>query len=65
MADDFDLASEREEIARAKAIENIQALPSAAVANGFCLECEEPVAEGLRWGCKECRDDWQRWNPGA
>ncbi len=65
MADEFDLASEREEIARAKAIENIQARPLAAVATGLCLECSTPVADGLRWCCKECRDDWQRWNPGA
>lgn len=65
MTDEFDMASDREQMARDKAIAEIQSKPLAAAAKGICLECEKPVAEGVRWCCKECRDDWQRWNPGA
>ncbi len=65
MADDFDLASDREQLARDKAIALIQSKPLSAEAKGICLECDKPVDDGVRWCCKECRDDWQRWNPGA
>jgi lipopolysaccharide biosynthesis regulator YciM len=65
MADELDLASDREQIARDKAVQVIQNKPLAATATGFCLECGEPVAEGVRWCCPECRDDWERWNPEA
>ncbi len=66
MADDFDLASDREQIARDKAVELIQKRPAAAEATGFCLECGKPILEeGRRWCdnfCRDnfCRDDWQR-----
>lgn len=65
MADELDLASDREQLARDKAVANIQAKPPVAVATGVCLECGEPVAQGVRWCCPECRDDWARWNPEA
>lgn len=65
MADEFDIASENEQIAREVAIADIQNKPPAAIAIGECLECQAPVAEGMRWCCPECRDDWQRWNPEA
>jgi len=32
---------------------------------GICIECGDQIAVGLRWCDKDCRDDWQRWNPGA
>lgn len=63
--DELDLASDREQLACDKAVADIQNKPPAALATGECLECGEPVAEGVRWCCKECRDDWQRWNPQA
>ncbi len=63
--DELDLASDREQLARDKAVAEIQSKPLAALATGECLECGEPVGEGVRWCCKECRDDWQRWNPQA
>ncbi|HAJ72449.1 MAG TPA: hypothetical protein DCO68_10265 [Methylophilaceae bacterium] len=65
MADEIDIASDREQIAREKAIANIQNKPPAATSIGECLECGVPIAEGKRWCCPECRDDWQRWNPEA
>jgi hypothetical protein len=34
--------------------------PEAPATTGFCLNCGEPVADGLRWCSVECRDDWQR-----
>ena len=37
---------------------------SAAVVS-VCIECGKHIAQGLRWCDKDCRDDWQRWNPGA
>lgn len=26
---------------------------------GYCLYCGEPVNEGRRWCCPECRSDWE------
>lgn len=34
--------------------------PGAPDSNGCCLNCEEPVAMGLRWCNKECLSDWER-----
>ncbi len=63
-----DKASEQEEIARNASVFEIQNKPAAAEATGFCLECDElivPTVVGQRWCDKDCRDDWQRWNPEA
>ena len=65
MADDVDKASEREELDRAAHIADIQNRKPAAVATGLCLEWSEPVDNGKRWCCADCRDTWQRWNPEA
>ena len=65
MADEFDLASDREQLAREAAIANLQAKTPAAVATGFCLECGLPLPHSHRWCDNFCRDDWQRWNPGS
>jgi len=68
MSDLLDIASENEMMARAAAVYSIQSKPVAAVATGYCLECGEPIdlaVEGKRWCDKDCRDDWQRWNPEA
>lgn len=29
---------------------------------GYCLECGEPLAAGLRWCDADCRDDWEKRN---
>lgn len=65
MADDIDIASEREQIARDKQIQHIQNKPPAAKSCGVCLECGEAVQGDLRWCDNYCRDDWQRWHPQA
>lgn len=65
MADLLDIASDREQIVRDNAIENIQQQPPAALSTGYCHECGKEVTGDLRWCDRYCRDDWQRWNPGA
>jgi RNA polymerase-binding transcription factor DksA len=65
MSDDVDIASDREQVARDKAIKYIQNKPPAAVSTGYCLECGAPIANNKRWCDNYCRDDWQRWNPDA
>ena len=34
----------------------------AAKATGECLWCGEPVEQGRRWCCPECRDEWEKRN---
>jgi len=34
--------------------------PAAPEACGHCLNCGEPLSDGLRWCDAACRDDWQR-----
>jgi hypothetical protein len=34
-------------------------------ATGYCLWCEEPLAEGRRWCCIECREEWERHHAAA
>ncbi len=29
------------------------------IATGYCLYCGEPVKNGIRFCCKECRDDFE------
>ena len=65
MADDIDIASDREQLARDKAIKNIQNKPAAAKSCGVCLECGEALHGDKRWCDNHCRDDWQRWHPEA
>lgn len=28
---------------------------------GHCLNCEEPLADGVRWCDADCRDDFLKW----
>ena len=57
MADDLDLAAEREEIARTAALS--QRRPAGPPATGFCLWCEEAVAPLVRFCCPDCRDSFE------
>lgn len=65
MSDDVDIASDREQLARDKAIQNIQNKPLVAKSCGACLECGEKLKGDKRWCDNFCRDDWQRWHPEA
>ena len=64
MADEVDIASDLEQIRREAAIAFVVNKKPAAVANGQCQESGEPLVDGARWCDNNCRDDWQRWNPG-
>ncbi|GHT86961.1 hypothetical protein AGMMS49960_06820 [Betaproteobacteria bacterium] len=57
MSDDIDRANEQAE--RIASVELAWRAPAGPTATGFCLNCGEPVAPGLRWCDVECRDDWQ------
>lgn len=59
--DDTDIATEREELARAAAIS--QRKPTGPAAMGFCHFCETPIAVGHRWCNVDCRNDWQAEHP--
>lgn len=55
--DDTDRATVREEQARADALRERR--PQGPEATGLCLNCERPLAAGLRWCDAECRDEWE------
>ncbi|MDR1350730.1 MAG: hypothetical protein LBJ59_08170 [Zoogloeaceae bacterium] len=38
--------------------------PAAPAATGFCLNCGEPLPDGLCWCDTDCRNDWQRRETG-
>jgi hypothetical protein len=57
MSDKIDRAGERVELfAR---IDLARRVPEGPPPTGFCLNCGDPVAPGLRWCNADCRDDWQ------
>ena len=58
MADDVDLASEREERYRAEALAARR--EEGPKATGFCLHCGDPAEDGRRWCAGNCRDRWER-----
>lgn len=39
-------------------------MPEGPLPIGVCLNCEERVADGLRWCDATCRDDWERARKG-
>jgi hypothetical protein len=64
-ADPADRATEYEELLRKEAL--ARRAPSGPVATGECLDphCAEPLPEGRRWCDADCRDAWERANPGT
>lgn len=58
MADIIDKADELNETYLRAAL--AQRRTRAPEANGLCLNCDEPVAMGLRWCDKDCLGDWER-----
>ena len=61
MADEFDRASETEELMRASALyQHSKLQQKVIVATGYCLYCEAPLEDGRRWCDADCRDDWER-----
>jgi len=57
MADEIDRATDQWEIISAALIQNAGAFHVEFPVTGFCLNCQEPLAEGLRWCDKDCKDD--------
>lgn len=57
--DDADLTQERQEREH-DALMRASRKPAGPQPTGRCLWCDEPVAEGVRWCCVDCRDEWQR-----
>lgn len=62
MADEADIAQAKSELELAAILAS--RLPEGPAPTGECLFCGEPVCPGRRWCGPECRDDWQRLNPG-
>lgn len=58
MPDEFDLASEREEMDRANSLRARK--PTGPQPNGRCHFCDELVPDEHRFCGVECRDGWQR-----
>lgn len=63
MADQVDVASDLEAL-ELQSMLNLQRKRREDVvkANGFCLYCETPLSDGLRWCDAECRDEWEYVN---
>lgn len=58
MPDEFDLASEREEIDRENSLRARK--PTGPQPNGRCHFCDEIVDDHARWCDATCRDGWER-----
>lgn len=58
MPDEFDLASEREELDRENSLRVRK--PAGPQPNGRCHFCDEIVDDHSRWCDTDCRDGWQR-----
>ena len=58
MADEIDQANDQAE--RHLSVSMRLRMPAGPEANGECHHCGSPVAPGLRWCDRECRDGWQR-----
>lgn len=60
MADQFDRASDLEQLDRDRCIAAARATTPALEATGFCLWCEEVVGPGRRWCDADCASDHSR-----
>lgn len=58
--DDADRASDREDIARAAAVEAVRARIERLPSLGYCYYCGEALRAGKRFCDSDCRDDYER-----
>ena len=58
--DDADRASDREDIARAAAVEAVRARIERHPSLGYCYYCGEALRAGKRFCDSGCRDDYER-----
>lgn len=63
MADEIDRANDYAQTGLDAAIASARVGVELA-ATGECLWCEKPVPDKVRFCCADCRDDWQKRNPG-
>lgn len=61
MADEQDLASEREEIARQSA-QVTGRRPSGPEPTGYCHYCGDRLPKPMRWCDADCRNEWSSLN---
>lgn len=64
-SDPLDLGADLAQRERDAGLEAIRSKLKPIVPSEVCLQCENPTENGARWCCKECRNDWQAWNPEA
>ena len=60
MADEVDIANEKNELYLAIAQRNRHAFAPVIKATGKCLYCDDSVLNGNRWCDVRCRDAWER-----
>jgi len=62
MADQFDKASDLEQLDRDRNIEIARRKMASPEPTGFCIteNCGEAVGEGRRWCNSDCRDMWEQ-----
>lgn len=58
--DDADRASDREDIARAAAVEAVRARIERLPSLGYCYYCGEALRPAKRFCDSDCRDDYER-----
>ena len=58
MADQFDKASDLEQLDRDRSIAIARQQTASPEPTGFCLWCEEPVGKGRRFCDRYCAEDW-------
>jgi hypothetical protein len=58
--DPADQADQEIEMQRKVQLQHMHKDTPEAIAIGECLWCGEPLAPGMRWCGKECRDDWEK-----
>lgn len=63
MADQIDIAQEREQTDTERAIAAARRATPGPLSQGVCLHCDDPLTDGRRWCDAACRDDWQREHP--
>lgn len=57
MPDEADYANDRVAL-RDKVASEVRK-PEGPLATGWCYNCTEPLAAGMRWCDADCRDDWE------
>jgi len=64
-SDPLDLGADLAQRERDAGVDAVRASIKPIEPSHVCLQCEKPTNEGARWCGKDCRDDWQKWNPEA